>query len=165
MAARTYEQEDMVGQREQYMNIDEKIKFSEVVSKYIDKGYELGSWGPDSYDCMSFIYSFYKDLNVDLKDSYQGVTKNSYVDIYRNDEIRAKSLLREWFDSLGEEVDINYSIPGDLILVDKEGLFAVLINIGNGNFMGVHTPKGVITLPRRALNTKGRNVSCRRLYR
>lgn len=132
------------------MPID-KIKFSDTVGKFLEKGYRPGAFGPDAYDCISFIYCFYRDLGYDPPDSIDGYNADNYLALYERDPAAAKKTMLRYLRSLGEKVD-TYPQLGDILLLHQEdGTFAAAIVIGRGVYMGVHTPYGVIVLPRRSI--------------
>lgn len=121
-----------------------KVRFADVVARYLHARYRFGSVEPDACDCVSFIWLFYRDIGISLPDEFGGLTRETYPAAYESDPAAAKSAMLGWLRSLGAPIDPKRRLPGDLILlVQKSGEFSAMIDTGRGHCIGMHAPLGV----------------------
>src|SRR3990167_3087033 len=85
------QQENLVGEGAQVTHA-EKVLFADTVAKYLNARYELGARGPHAYDCVSFVWHFYRDIGRTLPESCGGVTAADYAALYRADKAAAHAV-------------------------------------------------------------------------
>ncbi len=129
-------------------------KMPPIVARFLNAGYQLGAQGPEAYDCISFVYHFYKELGVSIPSEHEGFNVQNYIQKYKKRPGRAKVFMKQYLSSLGEKV--NSIKLGDLVLI--KGKEIVMIYIGSGNYLSLHAPVGVMVVPGHAMDLNDMEV-------
>lgn len=134
--------------------------FCRIVGELVNKPYELGK-----VDCFRSIMEYAESIGVAFPLEFEGQTLESYPDFYREQPQEAKALVVRLFDSLLPEVQPNFSLAGDILLLqfhDKPPFLA--INGGNGNIITASIEYGFkVYLGNRFKRLKG--WSCQQQFR
>lgn len=120
-----------------------------VLEQLIGKPYKANGYGPDGYDCYGMIHDYLTRIGAKTISCWGDVTIDNYTDYYQADRQAANVLLMEVFEQLGEAVDINDRIAGDLVIMENTktkdlypGIYA-----GNGNVALALIDRGVMVVP------------------
>lgn len=72
-----------------------KIKWPQIIDKYIGKPYELGGWGNPGYDCFSLLISVLKDsgLYIPLNSEWKGIKLSDYNYVWEEDKNKARQIV------------------------------------------------------------------------
>ena len=85
-------------------------RFAAITAKFVDRPFKR-------YTCMGFLYSFYRELNVAVPNTFEDLTLDNYMDHYRKNpreiQIRMLKLIR----SLGSPSKATLPHLGDLMVV------------------------------------------------
>lgn len=119
------------------------IDISKAARKLIDAPYFLGP-SEQGFDCLTIMRHFYNNLGIQLPPLPEGWTDKNYAERWKNGEGREE--LYEYLLSIGEEVQVNYMISGDLLIFDGEKWVFPGIYLGSGHFLAAYE-KGVLCCP------------------
>lgn len=89
----------------------ELLKFKD--KPFIYGGYSLEQGG---FDCVGFMYAFYKDLGIELPNTFKGITLDNYSQFYLENKDTDETL-KEYLNTVGIEVNPTQILKGDLIAV------------------------------------------------
>lgn len=69
-----------------------KVKWSQIVEKYLGKPYELGGWGKPGYDCFSILITLMRDIGINIpQDSkWKGIKLTDYNHIWEENKSKAR---------------------------------------------------------------------------
>ena len=141
------------------MTIEEKVKFNELIQKYRGIPYKLGSIDPEEgLDCLSFIWSFYRDMGKVLPTFFMGVDKETYAKVWEEDREEAKRLFIAYLRANLEEVEAYKQ--GDILVVEQGEKFIVGIYVQMGNILYADPRVGIVLLPLSSLR-----IDRMRIYR
>lgn len=114
-----------------------------ITRKLVGRGYILGT-----NDCFSLILNYLSMNGVTVPDNYEGISRDTYADLFTNDPGKAKKLMVSFLDNLLETVPSAEAFAGDILLLVVPGELPFLaINAGNGRVIGAAPSKGVCQLP------------------
>ena len=133
--------------------------FANVIEKYRRRKYALGD-PSRGIDCANLLFGVYEDLGLILPQEFEGVTRESYADLFRSDPAKASAIFYRFLWSLGRSVEINFSVRGDLMVFKRRNEVFPGISLGGGNVLLV-SEFGVLCVPSRAY--KDHLVAVRRL--
>lgn len=114
-----------------------KLKLGKVTGKYIGAPYKLGGRNrAEGFDCLSLMLALCKNFKVRIPSEFEGVTPENYVDLWNEDQEKAKEIFIRFVESLGEQIPVYSAMAGDfLILKPKKG---------NDAFVGVHAGQDMV---------------------
>lgn len=122
------------------------IEFAQKMSPFLGKPFALGD-RLKGWDCLNSMAEFFESVGIDFPNEFKGWTWGNYVERWKK-EMNFK-IFREFLFSLGESIDLNYILPGDIIIIEKAGYVSAGIYLGSGNFQAVSNPHGVVRMPLR----------------
>jgi hypothetical protein len=118
------------------------MTFAELIGHQLDKPYEKGATGSDSYDCLGLLASLYWETGKGFPDHFQKWDKTNYSQYYTQDEEGAIKTVIEFFDSFMQRVP--GKVAGDIMLVEQSGgKRFVAVYTGNGQGCTSFIRKGV----------------------
>ena len=114
--------------------------------KYLGKPYCLDD-PINGWDCFNMLLDFYQAFGYQFPTEFEGYSLKAYKDLWLEDQDKAKQVLSRFLLSLGEPVEKNFFIRGDLLLfrIPRKNLFSA-IALGNGN-MKIAVQEGVTDVP------------------
>ena len=121
------------------------MKMATIAGQMLDKKYQLGGTSGESYDCLSFLFTFYGLQGITLPDKFNGWTLGNYAE--RWEAGQGKEVFYEYLHSLGRPIKENYMTDKDLLLLDTEEGVTPAICLGSGNIMIVTIEQGVFVMP------------------
>lgn len=128
------------------------VKMAEVVARMLGAKYNLYGHSPEEgFNCLSYIYWFYREMGVDVPDRMGRHNKDNYIRYWEKSPKRAKLALVRYLKRLGESIDPAFYRAGDLVLLKGEEMLNA-IYLGNGNFLTCDMRVGVIVVPRRGID-------------
>lgn len=133
---------------------------ADIVKGMLAKPYKLGSSG-EAFDCLSFMLNFYEERGIKWPTEWRGWTRENYAELWKDGYGRTE--LYEFLKELGEEVDINFMLEGDLIIIDAGEAAIPAIYLSSGSAMLVIYERGVMVVPLWSIQDK--IVEVRRLGR
>jgi cell wall-associated NlpC family hydrolase len=129
----------------------DSTKIAKAAERFIDKKWGLSCPDEDKFDCLNYLFMFYKELGVELPTEFEGHKKEDYARIWNDDYKKALSILSRWYRSLGRKLEPEMMRRGDLLLFDIEAMgekgTATAIYLGNGNMLMVFGKQGCKVLP------------------
>lgn len=125
-------------------------EITDAARRLIDKPYHLGDTSR-GYDCLSMVLDFYRGCGVKLPEEFRGFTRENYAERWKRGEGRQE--IREFYGSLGRRVDVNYALPGDLMIYEWEDTVTAGIYLGNGHAL-MCFEKGLKVVPFRFFKSK-----------
>ena len=139
---------------------------ADVVKILLEKKYKLGGF-KDGYDCLSLLLTFYESLGYKFPNEWKGWTRDNYAERWEKGEGRKE--LYKFLHGLGVEVDINYAIEGDLLILNNdivanEMLVTSAIYLGNAHAI-LLSDVGIVVVPLWAIKNKiieVRRLKCHR---
>lgn len=143
------------------------IRAATITKHMIEKPYHLGLIKTE-FDCLSYILYFYDSLGYKFPDiwwlqtsqnSWEGWTRENYARKWEQGEGRDAFI--DFLTGLGREVQINYMLEGDLIILDVEETGYPCIYLGNAKVLIISVETGVTVMPLWAI--KKRIIEVRRL--
>lgn len=127
------------------------MKTAEIVNRMLDKPYDLGR-----VDCVAFILDFFESKGIDMPSEWQGWTRDNYAERWEKGEGREELCL--WLHGLGEEVEINYMIESDIVLIDTPEGITPAIYLGNDNILIITIENGLFVMPLTGLRKRVKEV-------
>ena len=121
-----------------------EIEFATTMNKFLGAKFALGDKA-SGWDCLNSLEHFFKSAGVDFPGEFKGWTWSNYAERWSRGE--GMEVFKEFLISLGESVDINRIMPGDIIVLEKGGIISAGLYLGNGHFQAVSNPHGVVRLP------------------
>lgn len=110
---------------------------AELTSKYVGKSYT-------EYPCMVLIYSFYKDLDINIPNNFEDVNLDNYIDLWESDRENTFHKLLKFVNNIGKEICITKLKKYDfLIISDKNNNIYVGIYLYNNMFITSNVQVGV----------------------
>ena len=120
--------------------------FAAVIGRLVGRPYALGEMGR-GLDCFSSIYAYLGEAGQELPDEYQGLTLQTYADLFREDPGRAKEIMCEFMGSVADEIEPGLARVGDVLLLKcrtkPEAGPALGIHGGGGNVVTSSREHGV----------------------
>jgi hypothetical protein len=86
-----------------------KLHFAEWSARHVGKSYGLGE-----ADCCNIVLDLCDYLGVPAEE-FEGVTRQTYADFYRNDPVGAKATFARWVATVADQVDPAFISTGDLL--------------------------------------------------
>lgn len=121
--------------------------FAERMADFIGKPFRAGSHGPEGYDCIGLLYAAQKALGRAVPETFRGYSVHdpAYADLWQENRLAALRLIVELIEGLGEPVDPNYLVAGDVLLVKRRdnGDIFPAIHIGNNLMISAFVDEGV----------------------
>lgn len=127
-------------------------------SKIIGRPYRLGgSADARGADCFSSIWDYlFQRLGPEkLPEQYEGLTMNTYADLYKEDPEQAKCIMIRLMKDLLHEIHPNKAAAGDILRLecklgdDVEVVDFLAIDVGNGKFIMATESRGLVIWPKR----------------
>ena len=86
---------------------------------------------------------------IELPEEFNGVTLDTYKQLFQDEPAKAKKVMVEFIDSVLEPIPGYKAIPGDIYLLslEKNPLPFLAICAGNANIISVTESKGVTVFP------------------
>jgi hypothetical protein len=96
-----------------------EIEITNRLNKFTDKKYFLCSPDPlkDGWDCLNMLADYY---GACFPRTFEDWDDSNYGERWLKDEAKAREVFRRFLLSLGTEVNVNYALPGDLMLFESE---------------------------------------------
>lgn len=121
-------------------------RLAATIDPMIEQPHALGDRSK-GWDCLNSLISIYRALGFEFPADFEGITEDTYADLWRNDNRRARAMFGRFLSSLGEAIDPAFSRRGDLLLFRGLELSSIpAINLGNGQMLmvlkgGVHNER------------------------
>ena len=117
-----------------------------MIGRLVGRPYALGDQGR-GLDCFSSIYAYMAEAGQELPDEYQGLTLQTYADLFRADPARAKTIMCEFMGAVTDEIEPGKARVGDVLLLKcrtkPEAGPALGIHGGGGNVVTSSREHGV----------------------
>lgn len=124
------------------------VSLSKVTSDLVGTPYTLGKM-----DCFMLIITYLRKKGIDIPEQYEGLTLNTYKDLFERDAQASKDIMIGFMDSILQPVMPRKAGPGDILLLKLRGrpkeLPFLAINGGNSVVIFVIEEKGVVAFPLR----------------
>lgn len=96
-------------------------KIAKAIDRMIEKPFFLGDLtGEKGFDCINTIKSFYADLGIVLPEEFEGYNWSNYPAKWDDDPEEARGVLIRFLRSLGNPININYCLRGDLLIIEAK---------------------------------------------
>lgn len=117
-----------------------KLCLAEITAKYVGAPYKLGASSmEEGYDCITLLLALAEDFGVELPDSFEGLTRDTYATAWQKDQ--DKQLMLRFINFLGTETE--HARPGDILIVEGKNGITVGISGGNRSFLSSFMDIGV----------------------
>lgn len=126
------------------------IEFAQKMSPFLGKPFSLGDRSK-GWDCLNSMKAFFESVRMKFPDEFKGWTWGNYAERWKKE--MNFTIFKEFLFSLGEPVERNFILPGDIIIFEKAGYVSAGIYLGSGNFQAVSNPHGVVRMPLRFFET------------
>ncbi len=130
-------------------------QIAQAIDKFIDKPWGLCCPEEQKWDCLNTMVTFYSELGIEMPLEFEGYKYEDYKEIWNKNFRKALKILKRWYRTLGERINPNFMIRGDLILYDAADKDIIgtawAIYLGNGNALMVFGLQGVKVLPVQSL--------------
>ncbi len=118
-------------------------EFTLKLQKFIDAPFALGD-KTRGWDCLNILAEFYDSIGKSFPRQYKDFDEFNYAERWKAGEGRKE--FREFLLSLGESVNPNYALEGDLFIMEGEEMTFPGIYLGRGHLLMVFD-KGVRVVP------------------
>ncbi len=134
-------------------------EFTAKLQKFIDAPFALGDKSK-GWDCIDSLIEFYSSIGKPFPREFKGFDEQNYAERWARGE--GKKEMREFLLSLGESIDPNYALEGDLFVFDGLETAFPGIYLGRGHLLMVFDIGAkVVTL--KAMKTLLKIIDVRRL--
>ena len=116
-----------------------RFEFAEKIKKFTDAPLALGD-KTKGWDCLNILDEFYRSIGKDFPTEYKGINESNYIEKWNSGNVG--NLYLEFLLTLGESVNPNYAIEGDLFIFKGREVAFPAIYLGRGNLQIV-CEKGV----------------------
>ncbi len=113
------------------------ILITRAMQKFLFTRYAVDNTG-EGWDCLNSIASFYRDMGVEFPERFEDWTWDNYGKKALEDPEKAHKAFERFVQTLGREIDPNYMVAGDLLLVELQdaGIYAgIYLGEGKAFFM------------------------------
>ncbi len=116
------------------MEFDTQI--ANAAAKFVDCKWALSD-KIQGYDCLNYLLTFYEDLGVKMDHEFEGITRETYKDLWEKDFKKALKVATRWYRTLGKVVEFPYMQRGDLLLFEYKEFKSLFsgIYLGNGHVL------------------------------
>ncbi len=91
-----------------------------------------------------------KERGVAIPDEYEGITRDTYKDLFLKDPGKAKEIMLRFIGDYLEEIPPHKALAGDILLLSLRSTMPFLaIAGGNGNIVAASVEHGVSVTPRK----------------
>jgi len=108
-----------------------------ISEKFLSKKFFLGDIsGLKGWDCLNSLAGFYDSMDCSFPHQFKDWDESNYPERWKKNEENCREVLKEFLLTLGDPIDPQYRIMGDLLLFEGRSipLFPAIF-IGNGNVM------------------------------
>jgi len=134
-------------------------EFTLKLQKFIDAPFALGDTAK-GWDCLNSLAAFYDSIDRPFPRQYKEFNELNYAEKWKAGEGRKE--LREFLLSLGEPINPNYALEGDLFIFEGEEMTFPAIYLGRGHLLTVWD-KGVKVTALKAIRSLFKLVDTRRI--
>jgi len=135
-----------------------RFEFTKKIQHFIDKPFALGDKSK-GWDCLNSLAEFYDSIGKRFPREFKEFNEQNYAEKWKAGE--GKKVFREFLLSLGESINPNYALEGDLFVFDGEETAFPGIYLGRGHVLMVFD-KGVKVLPLKHIRKLFKVVDVRR---
>jgi hypothetical protein len=121
------------------------LRFYAYSQQQVGRPYGLGQ-----ADCLTLLLDLCEHAGVPVPESFEGVTRESYADLYRTDPRRANEILMQFLESVADPIPTERTITGDILVAvprhqpDHEPF--LLIRAGGDRVLGAFADRGRVDL-------------------
>ncbi len=112
MASVSGRQTDLVGKGSKM----KRFEFTQKIQKFIDAPFALGDTSK-GWDCLNSLAEFYDSIGAKFPREFGEWNEQNYADGWLRDPSKARMTLIKFLRTLGEPVDKNYLMEGDLLII------------------------------------------------
>lgn len=120
-----------------------RFAFTQKVQKFIDAPFALGDKAK-GWDCLNSIADFYDSIGKTFPREFKGFNESNYAERWEKGE--GKEELKEFLLSLGESINQNYAVEGDLFIFEGAEMVFPGLYLGRGHVLMVFD-KGARVVP------------------
>ena len=113
------------------------IEFVNTSKRFVDTPYALGD-PSKGWDCINSLIEIFCRLGVDFPRQFGDWNESNYAERWNRDEKEARKVLRAFLFSLGDPINCNFAIRGDLFLFEDPDHDIPMfpgVYLGNGNIL------------------------------
>jgi len=117
-----------------------------MTAKYVGTPYKLGGWSrEEGFDCLSLMLSIADDRGIEVPEEFEGVTRETYAELWETNKKKAERLLFKFAASLGQEIPPHRAFAGDLLIAKSkaDGSLVLAIHAGQSLMLSAFTDTGV----------------------
>lgn len=150
-----------------HTGLTEGRTFAALISRIVGTPYALGDHAR-GLDCFSSIYAYMAEAGQELPGEYEGLTLETYADLFRADPGKAKEVMVGFMGAVADEIDPARARVGDVLLLKS------ISRPEADAFLGIHGGSGHVVCSSRehgvtVYRTKNYKIErawrCRRQYR
>ena len=112
-------------------------EFTEKIQQFIDAPHILGD-PSKGWDCLNILREVYTLLGKSFPTEFEGWNAENYAERWKRGE--GKAVYRDFLFSLGQPVEPNYALEGDLFIFDGVEQLFPGIYLGRGHLLMVFAP-------------------------
>lgn len=121
------------------------IDFAKKMEKFFNQSFAIGDRGKAGWDCLTIMSDFFESCGVEFPSEFKGWNSENYPERWERGE--GVDVLRDFLHSIGDHVDPNFILPGDVLIFEMDGVVSGGIYLGSGHFQAVDRKHGVLRLP------------------
>jgi len=128
-----------------------------VTSQFVGSPYALGHASrSQGFDCISLLLAMANKMDLPVPDEFEGVTRETYPELWNTDKEKAKAVLFRFLATLGEEVKPKFAFTGDLLILKNRqtGTLTIGIHAGGDKIMSAFTDVGIKVIDLRLYKIK-----------
>ncbi len=92
---------------------------ADAITKMVGKPYYLGDESK-GLDCLNSLKNFYEDCGLKFPREFREWNENNYRQKWMDDVEDGRSAFWDFLHTLGQPIDINYALRGDLLIFRRQ---------------------------------------------
>jgi hypothetical protein len=129
------------------------LQFVESLKPYLFKPFSLGDKAK-GWDCLNQLGDWARENGYEFPDEFDGWTWENYAQKWlQGDPLISgrhqggTDVFRRFLMNLGDPVDPNYMLPGDIIVLETKGIVSAVQYLGSNKIKAVPKEMGTVVLP------------------
>lgn len=121
-----------------------KLRLAEISKEIVGAPYKLGGKSKEEgFDCLSMIFFFVDKWGISIPESFEGVTRDNYVEFWNKDQHEAREKLVKFLAYLGKKIKPDRVRSGDFVLCTARDQTLTGIYLGQGKILCIFDDAGV----------------------
>lgn len=122
-----------------------RLRFYQFSRQHVGQPYTLGT-----ADCLTLLLDLCEHIGISIPDSFDGVTRETYADLYASNPERAGRILLKFVCAVAQPIATNKTMTGDILFAvprhEPNYEPFVLLHAGGDRVLGAFQDRGRVDL-------------------